>query len=154
MDNTLPYVTAAFFCERIIEGKDGILSAIRIIDRAQPEAGSLAAASFQDQKITMSLQITALIALKAGKLDGKFNVRIIGEKPSGQRADLQTLPIELHGKDSGVNVVVNLTVVVTEEGTHWFDVLFENQLVTKMPLTVLPVRIQGRTTSDGPPKQV
>jgi hypothetical protein len=151
MEEGLPYITAALFCDRVIEGKDGVLSVIRIIERAQIELGTNDPVLLQ-QKVALGLQITGLICIKAGPLEGKFNIRIEAQKPSGKRADLHVFPIELHGGDTGANLILNLTIAVDEDGTHWFDVFFEDRLLTKIPLTILRGQTQEMSKGDKPLK--
>ena len=148
MEQTLPYVAAAFFCERVIEGKDGVLSAIRIVDKIQVGLESdIPSLKEQLKAVKPAAQITALISVKAGSLKGMFSLSIVGERPSGKRAKLSTFQMELNGGDSGQNFVANIMLSVEEEGLHWFDVLFEDRLLTKMPITLLLVHTQGEQSS-------
>jgi hypothetical protein len=158
MEEGLPYLTAALFCERVIEGKDGVLSAIRIIDRAEVEFGSNdpgVIKALEDaqgkQKIAPAFPITGLVCVKAGSLKGKFNIHIEGQKPSGKRTRLYSFQIELQGGDTGANFILNLTIAVDEDGTHWFDVLFEDRLLTKIPLTIVRKHTQDTKKDAVPP---
>jgi hypothetical protein len=67
-------------------------------------------------------------------MKGKFTLDIVGQKPSGKRMKLSTLPVNLEGDDKGQNFVVALTIAVDEEGLHWFDIMFENRLLTRIPI--------------------
>ena len=143
MEEALPYVTAALFCERVIEGKDGILSAIRIIDNAQVQLLSDVPSVVESLKaISPAIQVTALICLKSGPVKGKFNLDIFGEKPSGKRAKMLTFLLDLQGEDHGQTFVVNVTIAVDEDGLHWFHIIFDDRLLTKIPLrlTRLPAQ--------------
>lgn len=144
MEQTLPYITAALFCEKVIEGRDGVLSAIRIIDRAavefattNPELLKVLTDAQQKQQIIQSLPITGLICIKAGSLVGKFNIHVDGVKPSGMRSRLHTFPVELNGGDTGANFILNLMIGLAETGTHWFEVLCNDHILTRIPLTIL-----------------
>jgi hypothetical protein len=129
-----PYVTAAFFCEKVLQDKDGSLSAIRIIDRLSyvlPPEGI-------PQGVRPIVQIFGLISLKSGSLKGTFTLRLNSELPSGKREEnIITSTIELKGGDHGQNVILNILLGIQEEGLLWFDVVLEDQLLTKIPLMIV-----------------
>jgi len=132
-----PYLQTACLCERVLEEKDGVLSAIRIVDRigiqAQFAPGQPAPAM---PAIPVSLWV--LISFKAGRARGSYSVRIEPRTPAGLKMPGPTVPVLLEGDDDrGVNLKLNLNFVAQEQGTYWFDVLFEDQLVTRMPLRVI-----------------
>jgi hypothetical protein len=144
MDESLPYVTAALLCESVIEDKSGVLSVIRIIDRAEVELQSTDSAvlkSLTEKGVVPTLQVKSLISIKSGPLSGKFNIHIEGQKPSGKRSHLHTIPVELKGGDSGSNLVISIVIAVDEDGLYWFDVFFENKLLSRMPITI----VRGKT---------
>jgi hypothetical protein len=156
MEEGLPYVIAALFCERVIEGKDGVLSVIRITDKATIEFGTTDEAALkilleaqEAKKIAPALQITGLIGIKSGPLSGKFTLHVEGVKPSGKRARITSMPVELHGGDSGQNIILNLVIAVDEEGVYWFDILWEDRLLTKIPLTIERGHKEGVMTGAG-----
>jgi hypothetical protein len=45
------------------------------------------------------------------------------------------------GEDRGVNLILNLNIVVDQEGVYWFNVLLEDQFVTRIPLRIFYQRI-------------
>jgi hypothetical protein len=140
MEEGLPYLTAALFCETVIEGKDGVLSAVRIIERAtveiQTDVPGIVAT------VTPAIAVKALICIKSGPVKGNFNLNIFGQKPSGKRAKLATFPLILEGGEQGQNFVVSITIAVDEEGLYWFDIMFDDRLLTKIPITLLRVHKQ------------
>jgi hypothetical protein len=140
MEESLPYVAAAFFCERLIEGKDGVFSVIRIVDRAQVEVGSNDPSLLQvlqERNILPIWPTTIFLSIKAGPATGKANIEIIAQRPSGKRTSLHSFPIELKGADQGANFVLNMNVSISEEGLHWFDIMFNDSLLTRIPLTIV-----------------
>ena len=40
------------------------------------------------------------------------------------------------GKDHGQNLIVNMTLGIEEDGLYWFDVIFDDEVLTKIPLMV------------------
>jgi len=135
-----PYVQVAAVCERVLNEKDGVLSLIRLVDRftvpvPAPASGGEAPA--------VTINAFLVIALKAGFYEGKGTLRVVPTSPSGKKQPELSSGILLEGQDRGVNVVLQLQFVTREEGLHWFDVLFENQLLTRIPLRVLFSWIPG-----------
>ena len=69
MNNKEPFVQAAVICENVLQDKDGVISAIRIVDRfivqtppgAPPDARG-------------AIQFKVLLSLKSGAVKGKSKV--------------------------------------------------------------------------------
>lgn len=129
-----PYVAFAFFCERVLHEKDGVLTPIRIVDRllvnpmpAQKNLGPTAIHS-----------ITLVVGIKAGNYKGKGKIRIKGASPSGKSITTQSIEteVELTGADSGANFIAILGLPFREVGTYWFDIYFNNRMLTRTPLSV------------------
>ncbi|HEV2245605.1 MAG TPA: hypothetical protein VGW37_03045 [Terriglobia bacterium] len=132
----LPYLTAALLCEKVLEEKNGTLSVMRIIDRIEfqigpgtPEVESLA--------IKPTIPISGLISIKSGPVTGKTRIYLDGVSPSGTRKRIMTYEVDLRGGDHGQNIIVNMVFGIGEEGLHWFEVLVEDALMTKIPLMVV-----------------
>lgn len=123
-----PHVAAGLICERILQEADGVISAIRMIDRvyfaADPE-GNL---------INPAYPITILIALKSGAARGNFSFAVEMEKPSGERIPILKAPVLLEGEDRGANLILNHGFVPDQQGLYWFDVFFEENRITRIPL--------------------
>jgi hypothetical protein len=130
MDKPLPYVTAALLCERVLHEKDETLSLVRVIDRLQyavPEG------------IKPMIQIQGLVSVKSGLVTGDHTIKIIAEKPKGDRKEVVNFPVKLLGKDQGQNLILNIGLGIEQDGLHWFDVLFDGELLTRIPLMVTPL---------------
>jgi len=132
MENRLPFVTAALICENVIEEKTGSLTVVRIADRIDYEVEGM------PQGMKPAISLKGLLSLKSGSLKGDFTVRIQAVRPSGEkRGDPIVVPVKLLGGDHGVNTILNITLGVEEEGLHWFDVYFENDLISRIPLMLV-----------------
>ena len=133
-----PWLATAILCEKVLEDKDGVLSVIRIVDRffftvAGPSA---------PQKMPPSpIQLTALLSFKSGFAKGSFTVKLVPTTPSHVRMPEHSVPILLEGDDRGANVIINLGMMIKEDGLYWFDVLLDDRLVTRMPLRVVYQRL-------------
>lgn len=129
-----PHLAAALLCEKVLQEKDSVMSFIRIVDRfpvPEPEPG----------KPPSPVQATLVVVFKAGDTSGKHYIKIRPQKPSGGLLFDQEFPVLFEGQDRGVAIVAPMTLVLDEEGLYWFDVTFEEKLVTRIPLRVLYQRV-------------
>lgn len=140
-----PLVAGAFFCERVIQEQDGVLSIVRIVDTMYlHKVGKLAAApvqppaGFPPQGSQPGLQL--VVMLKSGDYEGEGVLSLRGLKPSGEPLTAQTsteLPIALKGGHYGANVVFTVGMPFEVGGIYWFELHFDGQLLTRMPLSVV-----------------
>jgi|SRR6185437_12477885 hypothetical protein len=131
MPNALPFVAAAFVCERVLEEKDKVLSAIRIVDTyylAQPSLGLPANAA-------PLVQLTVLASVKSGDVIGEHEITIALRTPSG-KGDKQIgqWNVLLNGGEQGANVIMNFAMQASDLGLYWFDLAFAGKLLTSIPL--------------------
>jgi hypothetical protein len=91
-----PYLTAALLCEKVLQEKDGILSAIRIVDRIIATAQG---SQPPEQMPPVPVNITALLMLKSGNIQGSHTIKIQPVAPSGFRSPEVSWPIFLEGED-------------------------------------------------------
>ncbi|MGA3054790.1 MAG: hypothetical protein ABSD63_11330 [Candidatus Korobacteraceae bacterium] len=136
-----PYVTAALLCERVLIEKDGTLSLVRIVDRIQYriEGEGL------PKDIRPIINIQGVVSLKSGPATGDHTIKIVIERPNGERKEVVLFPAKLLGKDQGVNLVLNINLSIDQDGLHWFDVLFDDGLLlTRIPLMVMPLQKEAQ----------
>ena len=136
MDN-LPYVTAALICERVIQEKDEVLSAIRIVDSVEIRIQTTP--NTKTQGVVPGVQLTGLISIKSGPFKGKGVISIDGESPSGKVQRLADFPVDLKGDENGQNVILNIAIASQEDGLHWFNVRFNDSFLTRIPLKLVRV---------------
>jgi hypothetical protein len=142
VEPTGPYLAAAFLCERLLQDKDGVYSAIRLVDRIiQTATGPQPPAEMPP----LPVNLTAFVSFKAGAARGRHTVTLRLEDPSGIRSNLGTTGIVLEGDDRGANVAAQLGMNLRLEGLYWIDVLLGGNLVTRMPLRLIyqPIQTQG-----------
>lgn len=133
-----PYLAAAHFCEKVLAEKDGVLSAIRIIDRITVTASGAAPPEKMPQA---TIGITAFISFKSGFFKGSAEIKLVGRNPSQKVFANATLPMLFEGEDRGATSVLQMNMAVNEDGLYWFDVLIGDRLITRMPLRVIYQRI-------------
>jgi hypothetical protein len=141
-----PWLSMAVFCEKVLEDKDGVLSAIRIVDRFFLTASGPAA---PEKMPPTPFQFSALLAFKSGFARGSYTVRLRPRTPSNVPLPEQSVPILLEGEDRGAYVHMQLNMTIKEDGLYWFDVSLGESLVTRMPLRVVYQRLGTRPPTTG-----
>ncbi|MBA7708114.1 hypothetical protein ES703_117002 [subsurface metagenome] len=128
-----PYIQVAAFCERVLQEADGVVSLIRIVDRVtHTERGPESPAEMPEFHYPLFLVIT----LKSGRARGRHDITITPEQPSGETLDPITLSVNLEGEGKGVNVISRIDFSYKMEGLYWFNVQFDNKVITRLPLEV------------------
>lgn len=143
-----PYLTAAFLCERILEEKDGVKSAIRIHDKVIQAASGT---KVPDMMPRIAAAPTLFLNLKNGHARGKHVIKVVLMKPDNTAAPEQTISVNLVGADNnGAELVARLQVMLDQEGVYWFDIYYDDLRLTKIPWEVICL-IQTTGRSDPPP---
>lgn len=97
-----PFLTAALFCERVLEEKDGVTSIIRIVDRIVTQATGV---DPPERMPPLQAMLTLVVSLKSGFAKGSYSVTIQGTTPTGRSLAPVALPVLLEGDDRGVGLV-------------------------------------------------
>ncbi|MBI5285287.1 MAG: hypothetical protein HY874_09360 [Chloroflexi bacterium] len=129
-----PFVQVAAFCDRVLEDKDGTLSLIRIIDQVHHQV--MGPDAPRDMP-PFQYELAGVVCLKPGDALGRMNFEIVMERPDGTRKMGGSGSIHFPGgANNGVNVPLRLNVMFEQEGLYWFDIVMEEQLLTRMPVMV------------------
>lgn len=139
-----PYLSQAFFCERVLHEQDGVLSFIRIFDTLnlsvhKESPPPIAATSEKsNQIIRPNVQaINLVIGLRSGDFVGKGTIGVEGITPSGKPVVPQLRnEVTLGGDQQGVNLILVMGIRFQENGVYWFDIYFEDRWLTRTPLLV------------------
>ena len=141
-----PYVQAAGFCEYALREADGVLSIIRLVDRiTHAERGP----NPPDEMPEFRYPLTLVMSLKSGTARGRHDITIIPEQPSGESLAPVTTSINLEGEGKGVNVITRVDIPYKLEGLYWFSVLFDNVIITRVPLEVQYARTVSGPSTQG-----
>lgn len=130
-----PWVQVAAFCATALIENTGALSVIRVTDRVGVAGVT---AEMQPQPI----QLTLAIVLKSDLMRGSYQVKVRGTSPSGTAMPGPEFSFLFEGDDRGVQAVVPFGMVATETGLYWFDVMIEEDVLTRVPLRVMYQKIQ------------
>jgi len=119
-------------CERVLEENDGVLSAIRIVDRwtmPRPPVNN-------DERTAARLQLVVLVVLKAGEATGPHMISVNMSTPSGDEDEGVAYAFNLEGEDRGLNLIVPTLIETEQEGLYWFNVRIDGVQLTRIPLRV------------------
>lgn len=136
MSNTKPFVAIAALCEKILEERDGVMTAVRLVDTffvATPPG------SAPDAKPV--IVVTGLIALKSGDVTGTHAIRLVLENTRGARTEVSPeggWPVVFKGGEHGVQIRMDFQFTIENYGLAWFDVIFDDGDV----LTRIPIRLR------------
>ena len=136
-DPTLGPFLNALLCEKILEEKDGIKTAVRIIDQVNRSAVGMGQAppSVMDEFV---FPVALLIRLKAGVARGMVSVKVKIIRPNNTTAGDLTHPVHLPGPDdSGVDIVLNVQLKIDQVGAWWFDIYVDELRWMRVPLRIV-----------------
>jgi hypothetical protein len=132
--STGPYVSVATFCELVLEGKDDVVSLIRLIDVLNVQAEGPEA---PNELPTGVIQPKLVVVLRAGQALGSQTVGIVVEKPDGSRSKPTEVSVNFPGgPGSGARLVVDMQIEIESAGLYWADILVNDRLTTRVPLEV------------------
>lgn len=136
--DTGPYLKAALFCDSTIEGKDGVLSLIRVVDRLIiTAAGHDAPLEMPPQDVPLNLAIM----LVSGRARGTSTLALSVEPPNGTPKQFWTNTVLFEGEDRGANIVAQITYRFEMQGLYWFHVRLDDEPLTSVPYRVIYQRI-------------
>jgi hypothetical protein len=140
---------SAFFCDRVLQEHDGILSAIRVVDLFSVKIPEQGAGSFVPR-----LETNLLVIFRS-ESPAEFVATIRATDPR-RKIQSSDIPVTLTG-ESGVYVftmAVTLFINGVLEGTNWYDILVNGSLANRLPLVIrheqVPIERELRQTWKSP----
>lgn len=149
MANLKPFVAVACFCENLLIEPDGVASAVRIIDTY-----NLTVPPELPPEALPVIDLNGLISLKSGPVTGKHTIDLVLETPKGERKNLAPnggWPVVFEGGIHGVNLRIKFPLGVKNFGVCWFDVLFDGEVLTRIPLKLQQAAAQEPAKGPSPP---
>lgn len=140
MEKPRPYVTAALLCEKVLQEKDESLTIVRIADKVQYRVEGIGAKL--PEGIKPMLNIQGLVSMKSGSVTGEHVIKIVVVRPKGDRKEVASFPVKFLGGDQGQNIILNMGLGIEQDGLYWFDVVFDEEMLTRVPLMVIPLQEQ------------
>ncbi|HEX8813984.1 MAG TPA: hypothetical protein VF753_00635 [Terriglobales bacterium] len=129
-----PYVNAALICEKIMQEKDEAFTLIRLVDSLKYQLQTFGTESPHGLKPVIDVHV--FISLRAGEVVGEHTVKIAVSPPHKDRKELASQQVTFTEPVQIQNFVLNLSLGVDVDGLYWFDVLFDDQIITRVPLIV------------------
>src|SRR5262245_27184295 len=140
-----PIYTNALLCERALVERDGVLSAIRIVDVFFVDPSSKIPP--EERPIQMSLLFTAKFAESD---ESEHGMEVHLERPNESPVKIgETEPTKATGNypnvPKGINLSVRFGVPPKVIGTHYINIMLDSRLVARIPVTLLPKDEQAGT---------
>ena len=129
-----PFVQIACVCEKVLIEPDNVPSLIRVVDTYMLELP----ATDPPLGIKIAASLTAFISLKSGDVIGDFEVGLRLNAPDGKEHPTRTWPAEFRGAENGVNMKIAFTLQDVKFGLYWFDVLWGDEVLTRIPFRLKP----------------
>jgi hypothetical protein len=130
-----PYLFAAFFCEKVLQEQDSVLSFIRAVDRWNIVGPT------QTMNPTV-IQATLVVLFRSGILRTSAQLAVTPVSPTAQRLESITLPILFEGDDErSTGIILPMGFPVQEPGLYWFEVALALPGAQPSVITQIPMRI-------------
>ncbi len=131
-----PHLVTAVICEKVLEEKDGVKTAVRIVDRFTRTVTS--SGPDLDAIPPLIRQLNLLVRFKKGESGSKHDLKLVMVNPDGKSTGTlsHTLVFE-GGSDRGIDMVLPLEVRFDRDGIYWIDVYLDEIRVTRIPMRVI-----------------
>lgn len=127
MQNSKPFVQAACLCDNVLMDKDGVMSAIRIIDTYYIDPPELKPGEVH------VIELQALVCLKSGDVKGESEMAFKLRLADGKTVEVpKKFPVVLNGGIHGANFKMALAVPVVY-GLNWLDVYWNGNHLSAVP---------------------
>lgn len=131
--NPKPLVQVACICEKVLREPDNVASLIRIVDTFQVEP----LPEPLPTGLKGALPLTIFIQLRSGEVEGEHAIALRLLRPDG-RTNTRSWTLRFNGGEHGANLQIAFMLETPEFGLYWFDVMWGDETLTRMPLRVLP----------------
>ncbi len=138
MPDTGPFLKTAVFCDSVIEGKDGVLSIIRIVDRLTMTA---AGSQVPPDMPPTEHKLTLVLMLISGSALGSHEVSVAFQPPAGSSKRIWSTDVLFEGEDRGANLVAQIPVKFEAQGLYWFHVQLDGEHLTSLPFRMIYQRV-------------
>jgi hypothetical protein len=131
------YLNAAVICEKILREQDGVISAIRIIDRVTH------AVAGPDVMEPFPYRLALVLNFKSGEALGNYQISIQPIKPdTNEKLPAASYTVKFEAPaDRGVGIAADMEIVFDVPGLWWFDIYLSGQgkvrRVTRIPFRII-----------------
>lgn len=131
MGNSKAFVQTACICENVLFDKDNVASIIRIVDRFDVEVPDNL-----PPDLPFGFPITMFIRVKFADPKTSGLISVQAKRPDGTLGGRQNIPIP-EGDHDGAQFKTIFNILKPQSGMYWFDVLWDNEPITSVPMTVV-----------------
>lgn len=119
-----PYIQTALLCDKLLQERDGSISAIRITDRFT----CLDLPPTANYNNTISAKL--LVSLKAGSLTGKFTAKVELVDPCDKILKTYEQKLNLKEPPDGCDIIEDISFKPDEEGLYRLNTYLEREFMT------------------------
>jgi hypothetical protein len=130
-----PFVSMAVFCERLDRQPDGTVDVVGVVDGVSLSADADPGGDAFDATAPV-VRLLGLVSLRAGAARGRHVISLRAHFPDGELGATLTRPIELTDQAPGATIGFPFELEARDTGTYWFDVAYDDTLLTRIPLVV------------------
>src|SRR5579883_2402570 len=127
-----PFVNMAVFCQRPIEDKSGLVSAIKVFDQIE----ILRPPGFKQGDI-LGIKTWFLVIVKPGDGPKEQKLRLVLHNPSGATQAVAEADLIMLGGEAGSTLRDQLELPFDREGLYWLAVEIDGKTLTRVPLRVV-----------------
>jgi hypothetical protein len=136
-------LAAAILCERVLEEKDGTLSAVRIVDRVTIDRAHAPGANVVT--VIGPATLALLVMFRHADPRREYEVVLTVEDPSGSKKELTPSGrVRPGGETNGGNFIGRLTFAPQGVGLYRFLVAIDGKQVAAVPLSVVEVTVEEK----------
>lgn len=137
-----PSLRMALLCDQAIEGKDGTLTVVRVVDRFEAIAQVTKQPPGRPKaQLPSPIWSGSFVAgFIGGQGDFECQVRLVS--PSKKVADFPKMPFRLDMPERGHNIIIRIQLPFEEAGLYQFELLLDGEPIAKIPMRVIIQRIE------------
>ena len=135
-----PWVREAFFCDAAIEGKDGVFTYVRAVDRVSHHVVRGDAPARLEP---FDHEFGIVVGMVAGDARGRSTLYLSLEKPDGDVHELGQYDVTWEAPHRGQRIVLRARIRIELEGVHWLVVEVDDfadghrRVLTQSPIEIV-----------------
>jgi hypothetical protein len=133
---TGPFVSMAVFCERLDRQPDGTVDVVGVVDGVSLSSADVDPGGDAFDTTAPVVRLLGLVSIRAGEARGRHTLSLRAHFPDGELGATLTRPIELTDQAPGATIGFPFELEARDTGTYWFDVAYDDTLLTRIPLVV------------------
>ena len=129
LPSPLPHVAIAVFCQEARQHPDGTMTLNNILDRITVSEAA--------GRLPRVASVVAVVALRCTPPYGRHQLGLDVHQPAGAVRRIATLPVDTSPESDSIARILRIDLEIQEFGNYWFDVVWDDRVVTRMRLSVM-----------------